>query len=152
MKYYLGLFVIVISVYACSDPYSDVSVDSALIPYIERFEQEAVARGVKFDINEEGIDAKIAHIPTNGVLGYCNHKKDENNLITISKLYWEKATDLEREYVVFHELGHCFLDREHFDDEDKAGVCISIMAAGTSTCAVNYTVKTRAALLDELFK
>jgi len=48
-------------------------------------------------------------------------------------------------------LGHCVLNREHLDDADNQGNCVSIMTSGTGSCHINYTIATRKNLLDELF-
>ena len=56
-----------------------------------------------------------------------------------------------REYIVFHELGHCERLRAHREDADEEGICVSIMASGTGECSDSYTAATREELLDELF-
>lgn len=33
--------------------------------------------------------------------------------VTISKQWWEENPGLQREQLVFHEMAHCFLNREH---------------------------------------
>lgn len=35
--------------------------------------------------------------------------------IHLDEDYWEKSDEYEREALIFHELGHCVLDREHDD-------------------------------------
>tara|TARA_Y100000034_G_scaffold136409_1_gene212691 strand:- start:3729 stop:4340 length:612 start_codon:yes stop_codon:yes gene_type:complete len=46
-----------------------------------------------------------------GQLAHCNFKKNE---ILINKDEWAKSDYLEKEAILFHELGHCVLNRAHF--------------------------------------
>jgi hypothetical protein len=45
-------------------------------------------------------------------LGQCNMKTKQ---VLINKAYWVNASDSEREALIFHELGHCILGRNHED-------------------------------------
>ncbi len=56
-----------------------------------------------------------------------------------------------REFVVFHELGHCDLGRDHRDEAFDNGVCVSIMRSGLGDCRDYYHPRTREGYLDELF-
>jgi len=61
------------------------------------------------------------HKGNEDALGVCHwHKKPfENfNYITINLRDWNTtiANEISREIVVFHELGHCYLYREHTED------------------------------------
>lgn len=47
-----------------------------------------------------------------GVLGSCTRS---SRIIRLSLLYWNQLTSKSREELVFHELGHCFLDRGHLN-------------------------------------
>jgi len=73
-------------------------------------------------------------------------------MLRIDATYWANATALEREFVIFHELGHCFLDRTHIDTKDVQGDCESMMHSGISGCQFRYTLASRVAYLDELFE
>jgi len=130
-----------------------VTVDSQLEPYYESFRVEAELRGIVFDNEIENIDGYLQNIYENGVLGLCNHDatKEGYPAIFVDKPYWDEATDMEREFVVYHELGHCFLKRGHLDDTDSTGACISIMQSGIGGCNSVYNSSTRSILLDELF-
>jgi len=58
---------------------------------------------------------------------------------------------LIKELIVFHELGHCFLQRGHREDALPNGACVSIMRSGIEDCLDNYTSETRSFYIDELF-
>lgn len=132
-----------------SNSFPGVSED--LWPYFERFEAEASARGISVDLRSQKILGEIAAIAGDGVAGTCNYDSHHPNQVTIDRQFWNASSLLIREMVVFHELGHCELVRDHREAQDTLGRCQSIMASGLGDCFLNYNSSTRAALLDELF-
>ena len=149
-------FVLILSAmttfWSCNNNDLDLFVEPALQEYLDRFKVEGAARGVTVDYVESRIAAYLRTILDSGVIGQCAHSETEENTVIIDRMYFDSATDLEREFVVFHELGHCVLNREHLDDSDNQGNCVSIMTSGTGTCTIKYTEATRKGLLDELFQ
>ena len=127
------------------------NVDEALWPYFRRFEEEAATRNIEVDLNEAYITGLISDISTTNVLGQCSYSSNNPHQVTIDKPFWNKASDLAKEFVVFHELGHCYLARLHDESKDSRGVCLSIMRSGTGDCRDNYSTTTRAVLINELF-
>ena len=126
-------------------------VDEPLQEYFDRFAAEGAIRNVVIDYEALKISGDIRIISTPNVIGQCIHTEKEPNTVVVDKFYWDTADDLEREFLVFHELGHCALNRGHLDDSDAHGDCISMMTSGTGLCHINYTQATRTSLLDELF-
>ncbi len=126
-------------------------VQNALWPYFQRFEEEAAFRGLTIDLANGAIEGIIREIPQDHVAGSCNYNSQRTDLVTIDKEFWDYSSDLNREAVVFHELGHCKLIRDHREGGDASGNCISLMASGTENCRQLYTQAFRNDLLDELF-
>jgi len=126
-------------------------VDGSIRPYFERFMDEAALRNLNIDLDSMMISGDIRVINSQNVIGQCGHTESEPSVVIVDKFYWDAADDLEREFVIFHELGHCALFKGHNDISDAQGNCVSIMTSGTSSCIINYTPATRKALLDELF-
>jgi len=152
-----SMLIIILS--ACSDG-GDLEIDDRLVPYYERFTSEAALRGVTFDPQDaqiEGYIDQLDNLVGGDILGFCQQPRPRFPLssIYIDESFWAGATDLQREYVVFHELGHCFLNRDHPqpDPVDSLGNCSSIMAAGDANCngLESYNEDRRPLLLDELF-
>lgn len=137
---------------ACGDDNTlKYSVDAPLQPYFDRFAEEAALRNVVIDYDVLMISGDIRLITSQNVIGQCGHSEEEPTVVIVDKFYWDGANDLEREFLIFHELGHCALNRGHIDDSDAFGDCVSIMTSGTGSCNINYTLTTREELLDELF-
>lgn len=128
----------------------ELFIDEALQPYFDRFIAEGTNRGYEIDLTTKKIEGFLLDIQEDDVAGQCSYSPTSTRKVNIDINYWENATDLEREFVVFHELGHCYLEREHSDVRINRN-CTSIMHSGTSGCRFNYTTFNRSDYLDELF-
>lgn len=89
--------------------------------YIDRFEE------LSFDRRPTVIKSLIVKFgeldaPT---VGLCQVGSG-SPIITIDKEFWDAAGDAARENLMFHELGHCILLRDHLTTKDD-GVPISLM-------------------------
>ncbi len=151
---FLVLFTLMLS---CTEENSDESravdsfVDDKLYEYFESFKQEAELRSVDINFELLNVEGYIDDIQDRGVAGQCQTYVNGNRAVVMDESYWNKSSDLVREFLVFHELGHCVLGREHLDTESANGNCNSIMHSGSSGCDLDYTARTRDDFLDELF-
>jgi hypothetical protein len=86
-------------------------------------------------------------------VGLCT-LDDSGPLVLVGASYWAAATPAERRVLVFHELGHCALGREHRPMIDEGTKCpMSIMfpsVTGAAACLGKGLVSARA-YDDELF-
>jgi hypothetical protein len=126
------------------------NVDERLWEYFESFENEAALRGIHIDLNEEGTSGVISPISDEGVAGTCQYNSHFNH-VTVDEDFWTRGHVLLREFVVYHELGHCVLHRDHEESSFDNGICRSIMRSGLEDCRDAYTQQNRAYYLDELF-
>ena len=126
-------------------------VEEELWVYFESFEQEALARGISINLNDLDLSGEVESITQEGVAGSCQYGSHITNHITIDQEFWNNASDNHREYVVYHELGHCVLLRDHDESTDTDGNCLSVMASGTGDCVARYGPANRDQMLDELF-
>ena len=126
-------------------------VEPALQPYFQTFVAEAASRGITIDASFDEIVARIEAINQGSVIGQCRYNSHYPNEVRIDEDYWSRASSLGREFVVFHELGHCYLERGHTEATNANGICLSIMASGTGTCRSAYSQNNREYYLDELF-
>ena len=127
------------------------NVNPQLKVYFQRFEDEAAARGLKVDLTSSGITGTILEIDERHILGRCSYPRAQPNRVTIDRTFWSRGSDLYREFVVFHELGHCYLFRPHLEDRLSNGACASIMRSGNGPCLDNYSQRTREFYVNELF-
>ncbi len=129
----------------------DNEIEAELQLYFDAFVEEAAIQGVEISLDEIDIGGYIENIEERGTLGQCKSYSNGAKQIVIDQPYWSRASDVEREYLVFHELGHCILGREHLDSKNASGICTSIMQSGDGTCRGIYNLTNREELLEELF-
>ncbi len=127
-----------------------VVIDEELIPYFESFRAAAAIRGIQVDYDSARISGNLLMIDDLAT-GQCFTASNGEKEVRIDVEYWNGADELAREFLVFHELGHCFLGRPHLDTENIRGICTSMMHSGTSGCRNLYSNTTREDYLDELF-
>jgi len=128
-------------------------VDERLWSYFERFEREGQARGFEIDLVATRISGAIEDLEGEHIAGQCTTFGNfRPGSVTIDSEFWEASSDLFKEFIIFHELGHCYLDRDHREDAFANGRCASIMRSGTLDCRDNYNAATRASYVTELFE
>ena len=133
-------------------------VDPDLKIYVERFQDEAKKRGRNFNFETSGLIVEFANLKDN-VAGLCyttnNPIKiqiDRDNFIKVGKY---RNGDLMREDVMFHELGHGFLRRDHNNAYLPNSDWKTMMCGGDTrdnrSWNINYRGMRREYYLDELF-
>lgn len=125
-------------------------VESELQTYLDRFMAEGEARQFEPVLDVQLLDLRFGSLEE-AVRGQCQLFSDGRRAIIIQESYWENANEWAREFLVFHELGHCLLDRRHLETADANGNCISIMHSGEGGCRNLYGPTTRTEYLNELF-
>lgn len=75
-----------------------------LLSYVQRFEEVTGVKG-QITINFSTLPDQI--------LGVCYKYDDGKRDVEIDLSYWKEIDDLTKEEIVFHELGHCVLNRDH---------------------------------------
>lgn len=150
VRMYLFFWLFLVFLPGCQEE-EIIHLDPELTNYFDRFALEASNFNITFDYQTDRIEGYLTQIEERAVNGKCERNSVYPDRVFIDLDFWRKASDLEREFVVFHELGHCFLNRGHLDDADPRGVCISMMHSGAGSCRNNYGAASRTAYLQELF-
>jgi len=162
---YICFFCLVLLLSGCSsdDNFEPVyNVPEEFQPIVDTFLAEARARGHEFQINNLIIayddELEIRYC------GTCNSNSMSNDIQKIISINSRKCwiNDAQKEALIFHELGHCFLGREHDDTKLPNGDPKSMMVEDNlsiySPCVYvfgnnvdcNFTYK-RTYYIDELF-
>lgn len=129
------------------------NVHQALWTHFEVFEEEARERGYEVDLAQANIHGSIEVINDGDVAGVCSYGGGQRHRdVTIDKSFWNRASHNYREYIVFHELGHCFLFRDHYEACLTNRTYASLMRSGNGSCRDNYTASTRDYYINELFE
>ena len=120
-------------------------------PYVSRFFEEARARGRQLYLSDVDLVIEKTDLADPGINGTCFTR---SHRVAIDGQYWDQAEEEEKEWLMFHELGHCVLGREHRNDKTPSGECLSILRGDENgfTCSANlYSALWRGYYLNELF-
>lgn len=103
---------------------SEVNLGS-FAPYAERFQKTAAEQGVHVEIDNLVIQfGELSNPRQNGL---CELTAYQTPTITIRQEIWDQMEDVDREELIFHEMGHCVLGREHTSVQTSDGIPESIM-------------------------
>ena len=154
LKYFLSL--IVLFQLSCKDSH-EYRVDTEFTQYLQRFEDEAAKKDKYFDLESTGLIIEFANLKDN-IAGLTHYEQPIR--IEIDKTYWNEikgyqGEDLMKENLIFHELGHGLLNRDHLNTTLENGDWKSIMCGGTMVdnrnWNINYRGMRRTYYIDELF-
>lgn len=108
------------------DPrFENTNIDPEFIPFVESFLIEAEIRRDTIDLSTIGLEIQFGDATNStDVLGSCDR---DHHIVTISEVDWNNLSNNHREALIFHELGHCILDRDHETDRLSNGEVASIM-------------------------
>ena len=146
----LFLFSMVSINIGCND-FDGLKTDDALLPYFEVFAKEAAKRGITVNYDDARIEGLLQNILDSNVQGQCFRNEEKPKKVIIDTEYWARSNELEKEFIIYHELGHCFLGRDHLNDKDVSGDCVSIMHSNPGVCNFLLTEDNKSEELDELF-
>ena len=156
MKKYL-LFLFFITMFSCKKDKPEILIDAPFQKYVDRFILEAEQRGMEIDFSDTGLQMEFGVVPPEAA-GVCNGRGDAtsgSHVIFVRRTSWNDYSDSQRERLVFHELGHCELNRGHRNDTLASGEWHSIMRGDPLPEDVqfytNFTGRRRTYYVNELF-
>ena len=103
------------------------SVPAEVEPYVQRFRDEMQKRGQT--PATDNLIITFGKTQGDDICGQCSLQSGKTPRITLStdSFCWQGANQNERECLVFHELGHCLLARQHRSDRFPTGPYVSLM-------------------------
>lgn len=128
----------------------EVIIPEEVQPYIDRFIAEAAQRDHFIDLTNFGLDITFVQGLEDTLAAYCNNGK-----IVINQKFWDTRSDVTLEAMIFHELGHCILQRAHHNsllpnDEWNSIMRGDPLPEGRSS-SINFSGIRRQYYIDELF-
>lgn len=141
-------FILIIALCVHAEITRDIPRDGIqpeVAPYVQTFNTyaETFIPGFKMPPMDIGLGTTTLLPHDDGrVVGFCDIW-GPRLLVVLDRKYWEVSDDLEREELVFHELGHCVLNRGHTED------IMSMMYP--SSLASNLYAPYRRRYIQELF-
>lgn len=94
-------------------------VDSDFLPYVTAFENAAAEQGAAVRITD--LIVSYGPTPNANETGVCEIATDESPRISINSTIWQYLSPMDRQQVMFHELGHCVLRRLHKNSQAVQG-------------------------------
>lgn len=95
-----------------------IFVEPDLRPYVDQYEKDSGTKVV-------GVTIRFGEIPNEKHVGICYKTIDPfggaKREIVIRKEYFDKITENQRMVLIYHELGHCYLNRGHLDEKISEG-------------------------------
>ncbi|MDH3650503.1 MAG: putative metallopeptidase, partial [Saprospiraceae bacterium] len=152
MKIKIIIWALVLSASACQKEENGViDIQPQFQSYVQKFIDEAAKYGQVIDFSDTGLSIQFRDAVDTETGGVCRG----NYQIEIEKFYWDDLTDLQKEGLIFHELGHCELGRGHRNDTLPNGEWASRMRGdpvpeGLSV-VINYSGVRRDYYINELF-
>lgn len=112
------------------DPEYEFRVDERVRFYVDDFFKEAQLHGV--EIPKENLIIEFGEVSSSEYCGQCERPKNDRKgqrivRLNSSRECWDTEPSQNKEALVFHELGHCLLGRNHKDDLFPSGAPKSIM-------------------------
>jgi len=99
-------------------------VDPAFEPYVQEFIAEGAKRGQTIDFSDSGLIVEFSDGSVQTASGFCYVGEHH---VVIDKSEWTSLSEDVRGFLLFHELGHCELDRGHKNEKFSNDVWQSIM-------------------------
>lgn len=115
--------------------------------YVEKFSQDAARFGRQ--TNTSHVVVQFGTVEKSGAAGECKVDEAGNRTIVINEEAWSGYGKQYREMLIYHELGHCVLNRTHSTDLGSDGNPDSLMYPNLFYAAV-YEFN-RDGYLNELF-
>ena len=99
-------------------------VDPIFEPYVQQFIDEAARRGHTIDFSDTGLKIELSDRELEFAGGFCYLGQHH---VVINKTIWQDGFEDYKTRLIFHELGHCELDRRHKNDRFSNNVWKSLM-------------------------
>jgi len=123
------------------DPRANTVSNMVFDKYVSEFEYYYEGKVVDIPINFSNLDEDI--------VGVCYTWTTGHREIEIDQEAWENLDEVRKYALIYHELGHCQLNRDHNDKKMKDGCKESLMNSFLlgEKCLIKHDSK----YIDELF-
>ena len=159
MKNLLLLFLLIFLV-ACGKKESESSVisggqltdgsDMRFDPYVDAFMDRLLLAGLAPDTSM--LNIQFSNSLPNNVLGRCSKVVGVHENVYINQTLWITLNAGSKEELIFHELGHCLLDRAHNTTLATDGTALPVSVMYPYHLGAHYTSAAKySAYQTELF-
>lgn len=105
MRFFLLLMLI-----GCAKYHGGGIIDNEVLPYYSKYiEYKILYRGTA---KTKNVHIQIVDIDLPDAYATCT-SSGEYRYISIDRAIWNKFTEISKEIIILHEMGHCDLDKPH---------------------------------------
>ena len=90
--------------------------DTTFSSFVKKFEDHAKIKTGNMNYQVNDIPINFGDTEDERFVGVCFTYSDGKREIIIKADWWNRSSQSSRESLIFHELGHCALDRDHNDE------------------------------------
>lgn len=112
---------------------SVLSIQEPFVSFVAEFERVSAQQGQAVAISD--LIVEFGDTPSLNETGVCIWSSDDTPRVVINQAIWNTLNDDDREEVIFHELGHCILQRLHQNSR------VNVAGGGTRPQSVMYPVR-----------
>jgi len=95
-------------------------------PYVKAFEDSSAEHSTKpVKVTDLRVQFGVMQNPLEN--GACEIVGNGTPTININEATWKRLTEEDRKGLMFHELGHCVLHRNHVREVSPQGIPVSLM-------------------------
>jgi hypothetical protein len=124
-----GIHLFLLIAFGCQTkvPDPELRIDASVQPYVDRFVGEAKKRGIFLNI--DNLILEFAALDADFICGQCKNptRRQKYIVLGLDKVCWKEAREEEKECLVFHEMGHCYLARLHTSKRFANDAYVSLM-------------------------
>ena len=102
-------------------------IDPAFTSQVASFQSDLIAHGRSETVTSTII---FGEAPLASEEGFCDYG---SNTVTISPEAWKNLNDLEKKFLIYHELGHCTLFKAHEAQTEAHSFCTQLGMGWTQT-------------------
>lgn len=116
--------------------------DPAFIDIVAQFTQDALNRGIVLQVDTTIQFGDVAaNNGTSEAVAVCNKSHidaADSGTITVDQVHWNGIAPLEQKMLIYHELGHCVLNRVHVMATEQELIYPGISATETLPLSIMY--------------
>lgn len=128
------------------------SVDPEVQTFVNNFYAEAKEHGLKVQQSDLIVRFETGNnLDRKGALGNCEQGDNITPVVEVRRILFS-FDSLAIERVIYHELGHCLLGREHNDALNSEGKAISLMNTRLGAIDASFYRTHRQEFISELFR
>lgn len=131
----------------------NTTTDPVFASFVQEFEIKGKAKTGNADFNVGDVPINFGDTENPNFQGVCFEYPDGTKEVIIKESWWNTVNNQEyRESLIFHELGHCVLGRDHLDETaNNGGLSYKISMMNSVILTPEAYQPNKDAYLEELF-